>query len=597
MAKDIQIKYKNEQKEWEELYPKTKTRNIIDDKGESQEEINENLTTQLAQTVKMKIVTSYGVVGDGVTDNTENLQTLLDEGGTIYFPNGTYFLKTVDITKDNTKLYFAEDVVLKSDHMINDNHFGVINILGVEQENFTGISDLNEGDTLVPVSSGFAGQFVDGGYIYLTQQNPTNFTVENIEDRYHRDSVKVIGVENNQLILNKPLSHSYSIGQGYSIRKYEPIKNVELIGNKTVIDNMGIETGGAFINTQHTDGLIVDGFHLTNGSGRAVYVSRGINFKVRNIKQTNPLKTDPGYGYGITVENGSNQGFIEYFEMYDSRHGVDICSGSNHILIKNGSIHRTDISGHGQNSKHITVENVNVYDSTVGVGIGVLQYGKDMNWTINNVHGEGVTRLIGVYSHSSDITITNVSTDGLSNTLLFVNYGYNITLDGGHAIDSFTPINLSNAATNVVIRNLFAVDRTRGQYQSRYGISIGTNCKYIVIDNVHIQGVYYSMLHFTSDSTGPFKVSSSTFLHEREGTHAINMDNAKDLTLLGNKIIGTIFASTGLGPYYLINNDIEGTVDIREATEGMFIGNYGDIAYLRTPDSPKFITKDNITND
>ena len=49
MAKDIQIKYKNEQKEWEELYPKTKTRNITDDKGESQEEINENLTAQLVQ--------------------------------------------------------------------------------------------------------------------------------------------------------------------------------------------------------------------------------------------------------------------------------------------------------------------------------------------------------------------------------------------------------------------------------------------------------------------------------------------------------------------------------------------------------------------
>src|SRR5699024_9170310 len=44
---------------------------------------HKEVTTQLAQTVKMKIATNYGVVGDGVTDNTENLQTLLDEGGSI----------------------------------------------------------------------------------------------------------------------------------------------------------------------------------------------------------------------------------------------------------------------------------------------------------------------------------------------------------------------------------------------------------------------------------------------------------------------------------------------------------------------------------
>lgn len=44
MVKDIQIKHRNNG-EWENLYPKTKTRNITDDKGES-------LNTQLAQTVR-----------------------------------------------------------------------------------------------------------------------------------------------------------------------------------------------------------------------------------------------------------------------------------------------------------------------------------------------------------------------------------------------------------------------------------------------------------------------------------------------------------------------------------------------------------------
>lgn len=35
MAKDIQIKYINDQNEWEELYPATKTRIISDDSGQT----------------------------------------------------------------------------------------------------------------------------------------------------------------------------------------------------------------------------------------------------------------------------------------------------------------------------------------------------------------------------------------------------------------------------------------------------------------------------------------------------------------------------------------------------------------------------------
>ena len=552
----------------------------------------------LAQTVKMKIVTNYGVIGDGVTDNTEPLQTLLDEGGSIYFPNGTYFFKAVNITKDNTKIYFAENVVLKTDHMKNSNHFGAINILGAKQESFTGISDLAEGDITVPVSSGFAGEFVDGGYVYLVQQNPSVFNDNNLEDRYHRTVARVLKVENNQLILDNPLPHTFNIDLGYTVTKFEPIKNIELIGNVTTIDNMGVVTNGAFINANYNEGLIVDGFHLTNGSGRAVYVTRGINFKIRNIKHSKTLRVDAGYGYGITIESGSCHGIIEYFEAYDSRHGVDIGSGSNNILIQNGDLYRTNVNGHGQNTKHITVDHVNCYDNETGISIGVFTYGKDMNWTINNVHGENVTRLVSINAGSSDVSITNISIDGMSNTLLYVNYGYNIVLDNGYAIDAFKLFNLTNNAKNVRISNVFAIDKDRLASASRSGILFGPNSENITIDNVHIQGNYYDMLTFNSDSIGHYSISNSTFIHEYD-SHSINMNNAKDLSLVNNVIDGTIISTAGLGPYYIINNKINGSIDIREATVGMIVGNYGDFVIFnpKEPYPPKFIVKDNITSE
>jgi parallel beta-helix repeat protein len=50
-------------------------------------------------------VKSFGATGDGVTDDTEAIQAALDEGGTIYFPAGTYIISdTLNITVDGTRL-------------------------------------------------------------------------------------------------------------------------------------------------------------------------------------------------------------------------------------------------------------------------------------------------------------------------------------------------------------------------------------------------------------------------------------------------------------------------------------------------------------
>src|SRR5699024_10929688 len=215
-----------------------------------------------------------------------------------------------------------------------------------------------------------------------------------------------------------------------------------------------------------------------------------------------------------------------------------------------------------------------------GISIGVFTYGKDMNWTINNVHGENVTRLITASANSSDISITNVSMDGMSSTLLSVNSGYNIVLDNGYAIDAFTLISLAYAK-DIRISNVFARDKVRSVSPSRSGILFSADCENVTVDNVHIQGNYYAMLSFGSDSTGNHTISNSTFIHEHVGNHAINMNNAKDLSLVNNTIVGTIISNIGLGPYYLINNKINGSIDIREATEGMIVGNYGDLMVMK----------------
>ncbi|MBQ2664901.1 MAG: glycoside hydrolase family 28 protein, partial [Clostridia bacterium] len=54
-------------------------------------------------------VTDYGIIGDGVTNNTQKIKALIDEadkngGGTIYFPPGKYLTGSI-VLKSNMTLY------------------------------------------------------------------------------------------------------------------------------------------------------------------------------------------------------------------------------------------------------------------------------------------------------------------------------------------------------------------------------------------------------------------------------------------------------------------------------------------------------------
>lgn len=50
-------------------------------------------------------VTNHGVIGDGTTDNTEAINKLLQSGGNIYFPSGTYYCAgKLDVSEQYTKI-------------------------------------------------------------------------------------------------------------------------------------------------------------------------------------------------------------------------------------------------------------------------------------------------------------------------------------------------------------------------------------------------------------------------------------------------------------------------------------------------------------
>lgn len=73
-------------------------------------------------------VKDYGVVGDGVTDDTTAIQTVLDLGGRIYFPAGTYLVSTQIRYASNSFIYGAGrgKTIIKLKDSSNLNQHGVI---------------------------------------------------------------------------------------------------------------------------------------------------------------------------------------------------------------------------------------------------------------------------------------------------------------------------------------------------------------------------------------------------------------------------------------------------------------------------------------
>lgn len=87
---------------------------------EALEDINDDVIAHVAATaaafanlpINIKNITKYGCVGDGVTVNTAALQAVLDLGGDILVPNGTFVSGTLTASVAGTRLIMAKGAIL-----------------------------------------------------------------------------------------------------------------------------------------------------------------------------------------------------------------------------------------------------------------------------------------------------------------------------------------------------------------------------------------------------------------------------------------------------------------------------------------------------
>jgi polygalacturonase len=257
----------------------------------------------------MTSITTVKLFGDGVRDDTDAIQELLDKGGYVYIPHGTYLISHPLIIHSNTHLQLAQTAVLKladnANCSILDND-GIYS--GAMNENITiegGIWDGNHGaqerqkipnegvaadeneDKLCNVQTYISNiylvlmiRFVHTKNLQvknLTFKNPTSFAIQIADSRYF--TVENITLDYDLKKKNMDGIHVQGPAQfGY-------IHNI--FGNAND-DHVALCANGT-TRSQITRGTIenvtIDGIYCDNGYTGVRLLSRGD--PVRNIRISN----------------------------------------------------------------------------------------------------------------------------------------------------------------------------------------------------------------------------------------------------------------------------------------------------------------------
>jgi polygalacturonase len=99
------------------------------------------------------VVTTYGAIGDGVTNNTKIIQQIIDlcnrnGGGTVYFPSGTFLSGTLFL-KDRVFLELDPFAVIKGSSELKDypdlekNRKGLIHAVGIQNSGIIGFGTID----------------------------------------------------------------------------------------------------------------------------------------------------------------------------------------------------------------------------------------------------------------------------------------------------------------------------------------------------------------------------------------------------------------------------------------------------------------------
>ena len=275
------------------------------------------------------------VFGDGIHDDTKALQTCIDElkdGGTVYFPDGTYLVSGALIFYSYQNLKFSDNaIILRSDKSEPLTRYLLASYSEPEWGEYTGTHD-------VVISGGIfdGNKNLDERITLVNTVHCSNITIENCRFRHcaHWHCIEINGTENTivqNCIFDGP-SYTFKTDNLFNEQiqldmsrhgSYGPVYNcdgtlIDFKSDDTVCRNIVIRNNifkcdgfpgvGHHGDIDHHNILIEN--NIFDGPSGRIGKSRGYIFfrpmvydlKVKNNAFISPTETDSP-SYGIILEN------------------------------------------------------------------------------------------------------------------------------------------------------------------------------------------------------------------------------------------------------------------------------------------------------
>lgn len=582
------------------------------DKGEDgnvlQQEAIDKINSSLAENVnklntlytEKKNVIDYGIVGDGITDNTIKIQELLNSGGNIVFPKGTYYFKNILCNTSNVNIEFLEGCILKSDSQGSTLLDGAIKFKGTEGAFLTIVSeDIKEGQNYIKVID--SSMFNVDDSIRIEQSNPVGVTFEDNLRKYIVAimTIKSIDKTNNTIYFNEAIPHSFYLENSVGVRKISPITNIKITGNGTIFDKMGTTDYTSHFVFDYCNNVYISDINFVNGGGKGIVFSNTHTFYTDRIKHSTPTNVTEGHGYGIQATQGSCFGVIANSELKASRHGVDFSYGANNIKVNGGVFSNCGINGHGQNTKYIEINSCVMYG--VGVGLGNFSFMSDNNYVLTNVITYNCPYSFNIANKTFNVDINNCKSVGSTESTILMTGATNVNIINFEDVNCKKfGIKSEQGTSNVNITNIKARGNT---ITSAPYIFVNEDSDISSVDKADIETSNIRIIEFVSTDTSKqskCKISNALNLKSNHTTsEPQSVKSSKGGLEIDNCVLNSHVLIFGVDSIKFTRNRFNNIkIDIRATKNSITKDNLGSAILWNVPvnNDTNVITKDNITS-
>jgi len=274
-------------------------------------------------------VTSFGAVGDGVTDDynaiSSAISSLNGKPGVVYFPAGTYLINNSIILPDSTVLAGsgADFTLLKfnsgeNNHCITVSGTASTSIQSVQGGHFKNSTQLSL-DTMV---------FAAGDLVEISQTGTQHMTSSWAYDCLGQ-IIKIDSVNGNDIFLASPLRMDYQDALQPRIRKINAKNAIGIHCLKIErTDSTGSQTSNIFFNYAYNCEIFGVESYKCNFSH--FEINKSTNISVRNSYLQHAFSYgDGGKAYGVCVHATSGECLTENNIFEHLRHSMLLQSGAN----------------------------------------------------------------------------------------------------------------------------------------------------------------------------------------------------------------------------------------------------------------------------